>query len=65
MTNTTFEIKTKNGFDRRKWVITSTDNRLDVVKALGSPFTPKRAAEMTPGKWYGIQKDVHVRVVNN
>jgi hypothetical protein len=59
-----FEIKTKNVFDKRKWDVTETTNRLDVVRAIGGMFSPRQAEEMKVGKWYGLRIDVQVRVVS-
>ena len=59
----TYEIKTKNPADRRRWVTERTQNRLDVVEAIGGRFTPSDAEKLADGKWYGLRMDVQIRVI--
>lgn len=60
-----FAIKTKNPNDRRKWITKETENRLDVVRALGRKFTPQDARELETGRFYALRFDVQVAVLDH
>lgn len=57
-------IKTKNQMDKRRWVERETNNRLDVVKALGGPFSPLEAEKLAAhGEYRALRSDTQIKVV--